>query len=232
MAVVNGADFLLKIRQSATLAAVVDPAPPNTGNGTITGHSGRSMTATETITFLCVVAGGAGVGVFSITGSVSGLAGYAVVGQPFYTDIIDGTVTAGATPYIVGDNFTIAATVGALVTVGAMNRYSKNGSTDEQNFPTFGGTKYVVPGDRNVSYSVGGFLDTTDVGQAELRRHELLKSPIVLQVLFDGANGFQHVARPRSFSHEAGAEGGLQPVTFEFAGLGSAAAMIGTGPIF
>lgn len=232
MAVVNGTDFLLKVRQASTLGANVDPAPANTGNGTVTNKTGRSAGVSETWTLTAVVAGGAGVGIFSVTGSVTGLIGYAVVGTPFSSDYIGFTITAGGTPYIVGDNFTIAATVGTFVTVAAMSRYSKKGDTDEQNFPTFGGTKYVVPGIRNVGYTVGGFLETTDVGQQTLRDHELVKAKVVLQVLFDGTNGFQHEARPRSFTHDADADGGLQPISFDFAGESTTATQIGSGPIF
>lgn len=232
MAVVTGSDFLLKVRQASTLAAPTDPGAANTGNGTVSNRTGRSAGVSETWTLTCVVAGGAGVGVFSVTGSVTGLIGYAVVGTPFTSDYIGFTITAGGTPYIVGDDFAIVATVAAFVTVAAMNRYNKRGETEEQNFPTFGGVKYVVPGDRNVDYEVSGFLDTTDVGQQTLRDHELVKAKVVVQVLFDGTNGFQHEARPTSFSHEAGAEGGLQPITFAFAGMAAAASQVGTGPIF
>jgi hypothetical protein len=232
MAVVNGTDFLLKVRQASTLGATVDPGPANTGNGTVNNKIGRSAGVSETWTLLCVVAGGAGVGVFSVTGSVTGLIGYAMVGTQFDSDYVSFMITAGGVAYIVGDNFTIAATVGAFVTVAAMSRYSKKGDTDEANFPTFGGTKYVVPGDRNVAYTVSGFLETADVGQQTLRDHELAKRKVVVQVLFDGANGFQHEARPRSFSHDADAGGGLQPVSFDFAGESTTATAVGTGPIF
>lgn len=232
MAAVNGADFLLKVRQASTLGAPTDPGAANTGNGTVTNRTGRSAGVTETITLLCVTAGGAGVGVFSVTGSVSGLIGYARVGTAFTSDIIGFLINAGGTPFIVGDDFAIAATVAAFVTVAAIDKYSKKGDTDEQNFPTFGGTKYVVPGNRNVSYTTSGFLETADVGQQTLRDHELVKAKVVIQVLFDGANGFQHEARPRSFSHEADAEGGLQPISFEFAGESAAATVVGAGPIF
>lgn len=232
MAVVVGSDFLLKVRQASTFNAVTDPAPANTGNGTVTPRSGRSAGVTEQIDLVCVVAGGANIGVFSVTGSVSGLIGYAVVGVPFVSDILGFTITAGGVAYIVGDNFRWNATVGTFVTVVGMNRYNKRGETEEQNFPTFGNVKYVVPGDRNVDYETGGFLDTTDVGQQTLRDHELAKAKVVIQVLFDGVNGFQHEARPTSFSHEAAAEGGLQPITFAFAGMASAASAVGTGPVF
>lgn len=232
MAAPNGADFLLKVRQASTLGATTDPGPANTGNGTVNNKTGRSGGISETWTLTCTQAGGAGVGVFSVSGSVSGIIGYAVVGTPFTSDHIGFTITAGGTPYIVGDNFQIIATIGTFVTVAAINRYGKKGDTDEQNFPTFGGVKYVVPGQRIVSYTVGGLLETTDVGQQTLRDHELVKAKVVIQALFDGTNGFQHEARARSFSHEADAEGGLQPIGFDFQGESAAASQIGTGPIF
>jgi hypothetical protein len=232
MAVVNGTDFLLKVRQASTLGATTDPGAANTGNGTVNGKVGRSGGISETWTLTCVVAGGTGVAVFSVSGSVSGIIGYAVAGTVFNSDHLSFTIAAGGTPYIVGDNYQIVATVGTFVTVAAMSSYSKKGDTDEQNFPTFGGVKYVVPGVRNVGYTVGGFLETTDVGQQTLRDHELVKAKVVIQVLFDGTNGFQHEARARSFSHDADADGGLQPISFDFQGETAAATAVGAGPIF
>jgi hypothetical protein len=232
MAVVNGADFLLQVRQASTLGAPTDPGAANTGNGTVTSRTGRSAGVSETWTLTCVVPGGAGVGVFSVTGSVTGLIGYARVGTVFTSDYIGFLINAGGVAFIVGDDFAIVATVAAFVTVAAMSRYSKKGDTEEQNFPSFGGTKYVVPGTLNVSYTVSGFLETTDVGQQTIRDHEIVKAKVVIKVLFDGTNGFQHEARPRSFSHDADAEGGVQPVSFDFAGESAAATQIGTGPIF
>jgi hypothetical protein len=109
---------------------------------------------------------------------------------------------------------------------------SKKGDTDEQNFPTFGGTKYVVPGIRNVAYTVGGFLETSDVGQQTLRDHELVKAKVVLQVLFDGTNGFQHEARPRSFSTTPTPTAGSSRSRSTSQGESATATSIGTGPIF
>lgn len=230
MATPNGADFLLKVRQRSTMAAAV-AGGGNVGNGTVTQVTGRSAGITETITLTNVVAGGAGVAVFRVSGSVSGIIGYVLDGVLFRSDIVGLLVTAGGTPWALNDSFTIAATIGTFVTVAAVSRYSKKGDTDEQNFPTFGGVKFVVPGTRNVGYTASGYLDTTDVGQQTLRDHEALKAKVVIQVLFDGVNGFQHEARPRSFTHEADAEGGLQPITFEFAGdSANVTTMVGTGP--
>lgn len=116
-----------------------------------------------------------------------------------------------------------------FVAVAAITRFSKKSDTDENTHQTFGGTKLVAPGTRNQEFDIGGFLDTTDVGQAALRTAESTKVPIAIQVLFDGVNGFQQSVRVRSFSHEADAEGDLQPITFSFAGNANSSA-VGSGP--
>lgn len=118
---------------------------------------------------------------------------------------------------------------GVFVAVAAITRFSKKSDTDENVHPTFGGVKLVAPGTRNQEFSIAGFLDTTDVGQAALRTAEATKVPIRIQVLFDGVNGFDQSVRVRSFSHEAAAEGDLQPITFDFAGNANST-IVGTGP--
>lgn len=120
---------------------------------------------------------------------------------------------------------------GVFVTVAALNRARKTSNTEEHTHPTFGGTKYVVPGDRNQDFEISGFLDTTDVGQAALRTAEATKVPIRIQVLFDGANGFDQSVRVTSFTHEADAAGDLQPITFGFV-RNAAAIAVGTGPVW
>jgi hypothetical protein len=120
---------------------------------------------------------------------------------------------------------------GVFVAVAAITRWSKKSDTDETTHMAFGGTKYVAPGTRNQEASISGFLDTSDVGQAALRTAESTRVPIKIRVLFDGANGFEQSMRVRSFTHDADAEGDLQPITFDFAG-NAAATVIGTGPVW
>lgn len=86
------------------------PSYSGTGNGTIgsvTAYSG--FTITETITVKCVTAAANG-GVFSVTGSVSGVFGIATVGISFVSSKISFTIADGGTDFIVGDQWTIAMT--------------------------------------------------------------------------------------------------------------------------
>lgn len=120
---------------------------------------------------------------------------------------------------------------GVFVTVAALTRVSKKSDTDENIHPAFGGTKYVVPGTRNQALDLSGFLDTTDVGQAALRTAESTRVPIRIQVLFDGANGFDQSVRVTNFTHDAAADGDLQPITFSVVG-NAVATIVGTGPVW
>ena len=98
-------------------AAPVDPAPANTGNGTMSTPVVSSATLTETLTVTCTVPGGCGVGQFSVVGSVSGALGTATSNTEFVdaAQKVRFTLTAGGTPWAVGDNFTSALTAGAIL---------------------------------------------------------------------------------------------------------------------
>lgn len=89
---------------NATAAAAV-AGGTNVGNGTVGTISTGTKTKTETLTVTCLGATG---GKFSITGSVSGIIGIATAGTAFSSAAINLTVTQGATPFAVGDNFSIA----------------------------------------------------------------------------------------------------------------------------
>lgn len=120
---------------------------------------------------------------------------------------------------------------GVFVTCAAINRVRKTSNTDENVHPTFGGVKLVAPGDRNQDLEIAGFLDTTDTGQAALRTAESTKVAIRIQVLFDGANGFDQSVRVLNFQHEAQAEGDLQPISFQLV-RNAAATVVGAGPVW
>jgi flagellar hook protein FlgE len=85
------------------------PAFTGTGNGTMTGVTVGGASVAETITMIAVDASH-----FSVTGSVSGALGTATVGTPFTSGQLDFTVTAGSTPFVAGDAFTVATTAGTL----------------------------------------------------------------------------------------------------------------------
>lgn len=92
-------------------AAAVDPAPANTGNGTVTGVAGRVGAPAETWTLTAIIAAVNG-GTFSVVGSVSGPQANAVVGVAYDNGKIAFTINDGAVDFIVGDNFTITSTAG------------------------------------------------------------------------------------------------------------------------
>jgi hypothetical protein len=120
---------------------------------------------------------------------------------------------------------------GVFVVAAALTSIRKTSDTDENVHPAFGGTKYVVPGTRNQGLEIGGFLDTTDTGQAALRTAESTRVAIRIQVLFDGVNGFDQSVRVTNFTHSAEAEGDLQPISFSVVG-NAAATIVGTGPVW
>ncbi|HEY5595301.1 MAG TPA: hypothetical protein VIL61_09140 [Nitrospiria bacterium] len=97
-----------------TTTVPTDPAPANTGNGTISTPVVSSATLTENFTVTCQIGGGTGVAQFSVVGSVSGNIGTAIAG----TEFIDAnkkvrfTITAGGTPFAVGDDFAFNTTAG------------------------------------------------------------------------------------------------------------------------
>lgn len=99
----------------------------NTGNGSMSTPVPSSATLTENFTIACAVPGGSGVGQFSVTGSVSGLLGTATSNVEFVDadQKVRFTITAGATPWAVSDEWTFSAVAGTPL--------------NETNFDDFGG---------------------------------------------------------------------------------------------
>jgi hypothetical protein len=82
------------------------PNKTGTGNGTMTAVSVNSRTAVvETWTFTATNATN-----FTVSGSVSGAKAALTVGTPYNNGIILATVTAGGTPFVAADAFTVAIT--------------------------------------------------------------------------------------------------------------------------
>lgn len=236
----NGADLLLSV-QSTGAAAAATAGGGNVGNPTIHSATGAGnadahpATVTETITLTCVVAGGAGVGIFSVTGSLSGPLGYAVVstgGSPvaFKSDVVDLTVIAGGVNASVNDTFAIAMTAGGFVAVNGIGKFGRKSDTNEQEFACFGKKRFVFPDQRKHTFTLSGWYDTSDAGQAILRDAEANRRLVIVKVLPDGTNGFTEKARVRAFTHDADAEGDFQPLTYEFTGIPDSAVQIGAGP--
>jgi hypothetical protein len=91
----------------STAAAAVDPGLNNIGNGTISAITGKARAPTEIITITMLSAT-----TFSVAGSVSGPQTPGAALGAYTSPIINFTITAGATPFVAGDNFTIAVTGG------------------------------------------------------------------------------------------------------------------------
>lgn len=89
----------------------------NTGNGTMSTPVPSSATLTEDFTITCTVPGGANVGEFSVTGSVSGLLGTATSDEEFVDadQKVRFTLTAGGTPWAVSDEFTFSTVAGTVL---------------------------------------------------------------------------------------------------------------------
>jgi hypothetical protein len=106
---------LATVYTPAAFSAAV-PGGGNVGNGTISGIAvTNSSTKTETWTLTCIVAGATGK--FSVSGSVSGSRGNAIVGTAYSSNnIIPANseivflINDGVTHFVVGDSFTIATT--------------------------------------------------------------------------------------------------------------------------
>jgi hypothetical protein len=83
----------------------LSPSFAGTGNGTIAGLIGGSASVAETITIAFTDATH-----FSVTGSISGAIGSGTTGVAFTSTKINFTITAGGTPFIATDAFTVATT--------------------------------------------------------------------------------------------------------------------------
>lgn len=102
------------------------PGGANVGNGSMSTPVVSSATLTENFTVSCVIPGGANVGQFSVTGSVSGLIGTATSDVEFIDaqKKVRFTLTAGAIPWAVGDQFTYSTTAGAPMSESNIDTYS------------------------------------------------------------------------------------------------------------
>jgi hypothetical protein len=138
----------------------------------------------------------------------------------------DGTVQMGA-------DFVIQAgttAVGATAPVNDLNSYRKTNTRNNQTFAVFmKTTAYVIPGTRESTWTVSGFLSVGDTGQDHLRTAEEDNTTVFIRVLPDGTNGFTQEVTVGTTTHEAAPEG-LQGVSFDF-GAAAAAVIVGTGPI-
>lgn len=108
------------------------------------------------------------------------------------------------------------AVPGTFVDVADMNRYSTSNTRDKARFPVFGGAAHHTVGERTKTFSLAGFLNSTDAGQLRIRSLEATDTPVKLRVLPDGTNGFEITCLINSTGHEATADDtSLQTFTVE-----------------
>lgn len=91
------------------------PSYVGTGSGTLAELDSFPATVSETWTLTCTAAAANG-GTFSVVGSVSGAQASATVGTLYTNGKLRFLIKDGATDFIVGDAFTIAATAGVMPT--------------------------------------------------------------------------------------------------------------------
>ena len=92
-------------------------------------------------------------------------------------------------------------------------------------------TAHSVPGAREVTLTLNGYLSKADTGQDMLRTAESGDTTVHVKILPDGTNGERQEYRVGSREWSAEAGGGLQAISFE---LGAAAdpVVVGSGLTF
>lgn len=124
----------------------------------------------------------------------------------------------------------VNTTGSTYIIVNDMDRYERAVRRNATSVAVFGrATNYSIPGSRDVTFTVSGFLSDTDAGQATLRTSEAADTPVLIKVMFDGANGFTQSVLVGSTTHSASPEG-LQAYSFEFSATADPV-IVGTGPL-
>jgi len=100
------AEFLTRPKRADTPV----PNGSNVGNGVVFGASSAIDSVDETWTLVCTTGGGSGVGIFSVTGSVSGAQADATVDEPYWNGLCSFTIIGGTVDFTTGtpDDFTFA----------------------------------------------------------------------------------------------------------------------------
>jgi hypothetical protein len=123
-----------------------------------------------------------------------------------------------------------APSAGTYSPVSDLNTVSKNSTRNTQTFGVFGrAVAYQVPGTRDQSFSLGGFLSVGDDGQGILDTAEAANTTCFIKILFDGTNGFSQAVKVGTRTLTMTPEG-LDAITYA---LSSAAdpVIVGTGPL-
>lgn len=131
-----------------------------------------------------------------------------------------------------GEDFVLQVNTGTVgvpvwTTVGSMNRFSGSFPKERSEYPTFGAVLSRV-GNRGYDYSVSGFYDGADAGQARLRLRAQDDTVAQIRVLPTGTTGWQQDVLVRTTTHDADADPtSLQETSFEFTGVATPTAVSG-----
>jgi hypothetical protein len=131
----------------------LDPQYAGTGNGLITALIGTAATVNETIT--CTATNATH---FTVVGSISGALGTATVGTPFTSAVVDFTIVAGGTAFVLGDTITFVMTLpwtALVATAGAEYIWSAPGNNGAAN---------IIVGVSRFSSSAGDYDDLNLLG--------------------------------------------------------------------
>ena len=123
-----------------------------------------------------------------------------------------------------------APSPGTFAPVSDLNTVGKNSTRNVQSFGVFNrAVGYSIPGTRDQSFSVGGYISVGDTGQGTLNAAEAANTTAYIKILFDGTNGFQQAIKVGTRTLSLTPDG-LQGCTWE---LSSAAdpTIVGTGPL-
>lgn len=143
------------------------PGYTGTGNGTLSDIEPKPIAVTETWTLTCTTGGGPGVGVFSVTGSVSGAQAAATVGQFYENTLIEFLINDGSTNFVVSDQFTINVTQGQMTAAGDEWTVNRWNSYYDYSFPNgnFSNPENAV--DEDPSTDVSRIGSTTGIFQVD-----------------------------------------------------------------
>lgn len=125
-----------------------------------------------------------------------------------------------------------SASAGTYNPISDLNTINKGSNRQIDSFPVFQReTAHQVPGAREVTLTLNGYLSAGDTGQDLVRSTEAADGTVFVKTLPDGTNGESQGMRVGSREWSADASGGLQPVSFECAAAEDAVA-IGSGLTF
>lgn len=123
-----------------------------------------------------------------------------------------------------------APSPGTFAPVSDLNTVSKNSTRNVASFGVFNrAVSYSIPGTRDQTFSIGGYLSVGDTGQATLVSAEAANTTAYIKILFDGTNGFQQAIKVGTRTLSLTPDG-LQGVTFELASAADPT-VVGTGPL-